>query len=131
MANSFELGGDHPNSPSFTPGEDNGEWYPSERELEAAAQRLIQERAAIQQDARFRIEQAMLPLRLHRAGQRLDAAIQHFRRARGDHAPHLPIDPVAFADAEREKDRADIAYRTLLEAATGQKWTDVARRLAA
>ncbi len=131
MATFFELGGDHPNSPSFTPGADNGLWYPTEQELEAAGRRLIRQRAAMGQAALSRLEQAMLPLLLHRAGQRLDAAIQRFRRARGDYAPHLPIDSRAFADAEREKDGADIAYRTFLEAATGQKWTDVARRLAA
>lgn len=131
MATSFELGDNHPNSPSFDPEVEDGSWHPSEQELEAAGRRLIEQRAALDEAALSRIERAMLPLRLHRAGQRLDAAIQRFRRVRGDFAPHLAIDVRAFAEAEREKESADLAYRTLVEAATGQKWTDVARRLAA
>jgi hypothetical protein len=73
----------------------------------------------------------MLPLKLDAAGKRLDRAIASFARARGDYAPHLPVDAKAFAKAEREKDAADVAYRALVEVATRQKWTDVARRLAA
>ena len=131
MATSFELGTGHPNSPSFTPRNDDGAWHPSEDELQAAAGRLIAERKEQDEQAFARIEAAMLPLKLDAAGKRLDRAIASFARARGDYAPHLPIDAEAFARAEREKDAADVAYRALVEIATRQKWTDVARRLAA
>jgi hypothetical protein len=131
MATVFELGRDHPNSPSFAPPGHFGEWYPSEAELQAAAQRVIAARAEQDEQARARTDAAMLPLKLDAAGRRLDRAIASFSRARGDYAPHLPIDADAFAKAEREKDAADVAYRTLVEVATRQKWTDVARRLAA
>ncbi len=131
MATAFGAGRDHPNSPSFTPREDCGEWYPTEDELQAAAGRIIAERQEQDEQALARIEAAMLPLKLDAAGKRLDRAIASFSRARGDHAPHLPINAEAFAKAEREKDAADIAYRALVELATRQKWTDVARRLAA
>ena len=131
METAFDLGRDHPNSPSFTSREDDGEWFPSEAELQAAAQRVIAARADQDEQAGARIDAAMLPLKLHAAGKRLDRAIASFSRARGDYTPHLPIDADAFAQAEREKDAADVAYRTLIELATRQKWTDVARRLAA
>ncbi len=131
MATAFDLGREHPNSPSFTLCADGGEWYPTEAELQASAQRLIAGRKWQDEQALARIQAAMLPLKLDAAGKRLDRAIASFSRARGDHAPHLPIDAEAFAKAEREKDAADIAYRTLVELATNQKWTDVARRLAA
>ena len=132
MATAFELGRDHPNSPSFSEPDQAGAHHLStEADLEAAARRLIAARGQADQAALARIEAAMLPLKLHEAGHRLDRAIQSFRRARGDFTPHLPIDAATFAAAEREKDQADLAYRTLLERATGQKWTDVARRLAA
>ena len=131
MATAFELGKDHPNSPSFTPREDEGEWFPTEAELEAAAQRIIAHRRKQDEQALARIDAAMLPLKLDAAGKRLDRAIAAFSRARGDYAPHLPIDAEAFAKAEKEKDQADLLYRELLEQVTRQKWTDVARRLAA
>lgn len=60
MATAFELGRDHPNSPSFTPREDDGAWYPTEAELEAAAKRIVAETDA---EALARIDIAMLPLR--------------------------------------------------------------------
>lgn len=130
MATAFELGSDQPNSPSFSPSiNDDGLHRTPE---EALARRIdIAEREALDRAALARIETALLPLKLDRAGRRLDEALAAFRRARGDHAPHLPIDAARFAEAEREKDHADIAYRALVEQATGQKWTDVARRLAA
>ena len=131
MASDFEIGRDHPNSPSFTPGEGDGEWHAGEPELQAAAGRLIAARRQEDEQALARIGAAMLPLKLDAAGKRLDRAIAAFARARGDYAPHLAIDAEAFAKAEREKDAADVAYRSLLELATRQKWTDVARRLAA
>ncbi len=131
MATALELGRHHPNSPSFTPREDNGEWYPSEVELQASAGRVIAAREDQDEQALARIDTAMLPLKLEAAGKRLDRAIASFSRARGDYAPHLAIDAEAFAKAEREKDAADVAYRALVELATKQKWTDVARRLAA
>ena len=131
MATAVELGGDHPNSPSFTPREANGEWFPTEAELQAAARRVIDDRKQQDEQALARIEAAMLPLKLDAAGKRLDRAIAAFARARGDHTPHLAIDAEAFAQAEREKDAADVAYRALVERVTRQKWTDVARRLAA
>ncbi|MDP8912804.1 MAG: hypothetical protein M3N39_04415 [Pseudomonadota bacterium] len=131
MATALELGRHHPNSPSFTPREDNGEWYPSEAELQASAGRVIAAREDQDEQALARIDTAMLPLKLDAAGKRLDRAIASFSRARGDYAPHLAIDAEAFAKAEREKDAADVAYRALVELATKQKWTDVARRLAA
>jgi hypothetical protein len=92
---------------------------------------MIAERRQEDEQALGRIEAAMLPLKLDAAGKRLDRAIASFARARGDYAPHLAIDAETFAKAEREKDAADIAYRSLVELATKQKWTDVARRLAA
>ena len=131
MATAFDLGRDHPNSPSFTLCDNEGEWHPSEDELEAAAGRLIADRKEQDEQAFARIEAAMLPLKLDAAGKRLDRAIASFARARGDYAPHLPIDAEAFARAEREKEAADVAYRALVEIATRQKWRDVARRLAA
>ncbi len=131
MATAFELGRNHPNSPSFTPREDSGEWFPTEAELQASARRVISERRKEDEQSFARIDAAMLPLKLDAAGKRLDRAIASFSRARGDYSPHLPIDAEAFAKAEREKDAADIAYRALVELATKQKWTDVARRLAA
>ena len=131
MATVFDLGGDHPTSPSFTPSAHNGEWFPTEAELQAAARRVIDDRKQQDEQALARIDAAMLPLKLDAAGKRLDRAIAAFARARGDYAPHLAIDAEAFAQAEREKDKADIAYRALLERVTRQKWTDVARRLAA
>lgn len=131
MATAFETGRDHPNSPGFTPREENGEWVPTETELQAAGRRIIAERREQDKQALARIDAAMLPLKLEAAGKRLDRAIASFCRARGDYAPHLPIDAEAFARAEREKETADIAYRALVEFATKQKWTDVARRLAA
>ena len=131
VATAFELGRDHPNSPSFTPPEHFGEWYPREAEVEAAAQRGMAARGEQDEQAVARIDAAMLPMKLDAAGKRLDRATASFSRARGDYAPHLPIDAEAFAKAEREKDAADVAYRTLVELATRQKWTDVARRLAA
>jgi hypothetical protein len=131
MASAFETGSDHPNSPSFVARPGDGEWHPSEAELEAAARRLIADRRQEDEQAFARIEAAMLPLKLDAAGKRLDRAIAAFSRARGDYAPHLAIDAEAFAAAEREKDLSDVAYRSLLERVTKQKWTDVARRLAA
>lgn len=131
MATAFETGRDHPNSPSFTPREENGEWVPTEAELQAAGRRIIAERREQDRQALARIDAAMLPLMLDAAGKRLDRAIQAFIQARGDYTPHLAIDAEAFARAEREKDAADIAYRALVELATKQKWTDIARRLAA
>ena len=131
MATAFDLGKDHPNSFSFTAREDNGEWLPTEAELQAAAHRVIAAREEQDEQALARIDAAMLPLKLDAAGKRLDRAIAAFSRARGDYAPHLAVDAEAFAKAEREKDAADVAYRVLVELATKQKWTDVARRLAA
>ena len=131
MATAFESGRDHPNSPSFTFREDHGEWFPTEADLLAAARRVIAGREGQEKQALARIDAAMLPLKLDAAGKRLDRASAAFARARGDYAPHLPIDAEAFAKAEREKNAADVAYRALVELATRQKWTDVARRLAA
>ena len=46
MATAFETGSNHPNSPSFTPREAQGEWHPTEAELQAALGRVIAERSA-------------------------------------------------------------------------------------
>lgn len=129
MATAFDLGPDHPNSPSFVQRDTDGLYFTSEEDLKRKVD--IAEREALDKAALARIDAAMLPLKLDAAGKRLDRAIASFSRARGDYSPHLPIDAEAFAKAEREKDAADIAYRALVELATKQKWTDVARRLAA
>jgi hypothetical protein len=62
---------------------------------------------------------------LDRAGTRLDKANAAIRAVGPVNAAH----EVSYGLLEREKDHADMAYRSLLELTTGQKWTDIARWL--